>query len=236
MGAAGSIERHPSSKDGPHHHNHNGPFKPADIHQKIERKAHCKNHRRHGWASGLLNNDLVGKLASWGAEPGIVLANKSAHRVSYWVAQEDKKNTSIARHQQRQVVASINLHLNVGGDRMTGAAECLSRDTTKTTSTEPSLTPSSSSSSPISSSPPSSVDFDEKGVNFLTRDHRLGPMGNTQTTEIAFPADCAEMRVYAFFELDGRWRLYTNEVYSIQLFRKVFTITSEDDKVAPYIA
>ena len=155
--------------------------------------------------------------ARLGTEPRIVLANRSAYRVSYWVAQEDKKKRTTARHQQQQqIVTSINQHLNVGHP---GTASGLSSEAKRTTTSKES---------------PAAVEADE-AVYFLTRDHRMGPMGNTQATKIPFPVDCQDMRVYAFFELDGRWRLYEDKVYSIGLFKKVFNHTSFDGNITPHI-
>ena len=78
------------------------------------------------------------------------------------------------------------------------------------------------------------IDIDSD-VYFLTRDHRMGAAGQTQPTKIAFPIDCRGMRVYAFFEVNGLWRIYKEKVYSIGLFKKVFTFTSFDVNIAPHV-
>lgn len=223
MGLAGSKGLHHSEIGSLHP---NGRRDPPFCHQSNGRMVSCKHHRRLSAGSGVLKNVLVGKPRSWGTEPRIVLANKSSFRVSYWVAQEDKNKTpdNSARH-QRQVVTSINQHLNVLGGQTTSAASGLQRDPMETTTT------ATTGESP--SSPP--ADLDEDAVYFLTRDHRMGPMGNTQATKVAFPVDCQDMRVYAFFEVDGRWRLYEDKVYSIGLFKKVFTLTSINSNITPHI-
>lgn len=77
-------------------------------------------------------------------------------------------------------------------------------------------------------------DGEEKGVYFLTRDHRMDPRGRTQATKIPFPVRCQKMRVWAFFEEDGRWHCFQDRKVSIGLFKKVFTITALDADIAPY--
>lgn len=148
--------------------------------------------------------------ACWGKEqqPGLFLGNNSGYRISYWVTQEDKKRNKA--HEER-IATSMGLHLNLGsmvtGGGLRGGVK---REKEKLIETE------------------------EGGVYFLMRDHRMGPRGETQPTQVPFPADCREVRVYGFFEEDGDWRPYKDKVYSIGRGKKSFTLNALDSNIAPY--
>lgn len=141
----------------------------------------------------------------WKAEPRVILANRSAYSVSYWVVQEDKKRTT---EHVESIVSSIGLHLNVGntGGNLAGDLERTTEDTTQTGSV----------------------------VYFLMRDHRMCPGGRTQPTQVPFPMDCHDVRVYGFFEENGQWRRFKDKVYSIAREKKDFHITALTSNIIPY--
>lgn len=143
--------------------------------------------------------------SSWGTEPRLILGNSSGYRVSYWVLQEDKKRTMA--HEQR-IASSVGLHLNLantGG----GLSGDLKKEKEQTIETE-------------------------VGDFFLMRDYRMGPNGSTQPTQVPFPANCKQVRVYGFFEEDGQWQRYKDKVYSIGRGKKSFTLNALDSNIAPY--
>lgn len=74
---------------------------------------------------------------------------------------------------------------------------------------------------------------EEDEVYYLTRDHRMGRKGSTQPTQVPFPADCQHMRVYGFFEKDGEWQCFKDQVYSIALINKNFRITASTSHDTP---
>lgn len=143
--------------------------------------------------------------AFWSPEPRVLLANRSDYSVSYWVVQEDKKRTT---EHLESIVSSIGMHLNVGnqGGSLAGDVERTKEETTHT----------------------------EEGVYFLMRDHRMGPNGSTQPTQVPFPADCEDVRVYGFFEENGQWQRFKDKVYSIARDKKDFYITALTSNIVPY--
>lgn len=142
-------------------------------------------------------------------EPRISLGNQSAYSVSYWVFEDsNRKRTKASR---KRLVRSMGLQLNGGNPAERTATGGTNKEKEDI------------------------VDQDDGSVYFLTRDHRMGPMGGTQATKVPFPVGCQEMRVCAFFEVDGQWQLFHNKVYSIGLFRKIFNFTALDVHMAPRI-
>lgn len=121
-----------------------------------------------------------------GVVPRIVMSNQSSFRVSYWVVREDKKRI---RAHRRHVFNSMGLQFTAGlngGGAWVGVGRS------------------------------AGVDVDtEETKEYLMIDHRLGPMGCTPDTEVSFPVGCRELRVLAFFEMDGTWHRYKDKVYSI---------------------
>lgn len=141
----------------------------------------------------------------WSPEPRVVLANRSDYSVSYWVVQEDKKRTT---EHLESIVSSIGLHLNVGntGGSLAGDLERTTEDTAHT----------------------------ENVAYFLMRDHRMCPGGRTQPTQVPFPMDCQDVRVYGFFQENGQWRRFKDKVYSIAREKKDFHITALTSNIIPY--
>lgn len=150
---------------------------------------------------------VMAPASYWGTGPCLFLGNSSGYRVSYWVIQEDKRRTSA--HQER-IASSVGLHLNLGhtGGKLSGA---LRRGREENIETE------------------------AVGVYFLLRDHRMGPNGSCQPTQVPFPANCEQVRVYGFFEEeDGQWQRYKDKVYSIGRGNRSFTLNALDSNIAPY--
>eukprot|EP00904_Undaria_pinnatifida_P003191 jgi/Undpi1/12873/HiC_scaffold_7.g02540.m1 len=139
------------------------------------------------------------------SEPRIVLSNRSKYTVSYWVVQEDKKRTT---SHLKSIVSNIGLHLNAGnaGASVTGDLE-RNREETK---------------------------HIEVGVYYLMKDYRMGPEGTTATTQVPFPADCEDVRVYGFFDDGGEWRAFKDKLYSISRRNKIFELTASTPNITPY--
>lgn len=102
------------------------------------------------------------------------------------------------------IVSSIGVHLNI--EKPAGDVERTREETART----------------------------EEGVYVLMRDHRMGPRGTTQPTQVPFPARCHEVRVYGFFEVNGQWRRFKDKVYSIARKKKDFHITALTSNIVPY--
>lgn len=151
-------------------------------------------------------------------EPRVILGNQSGYRVSFWVFEEDKKRSRTKASRDR-LVTSMALQLNAGGNN--GETPPVAADV-----------PGGAKETPVDAE-----EEEEEEVYFLTRDHRMEPKGHTQATKIPFPVDCQAMRVCAFFKREGmqQWRLFHEKVYSIGLFKKVFTFIASDVHIAPCI-
>lgn len=145
-------------------------------------------------------------------EPRVVLGNHSAYRISYWVVKHDPKHMRTKEAHDR-FVGSMSAHLNGGNP-----CECSPPAVSDELLQEPSDT------------------REQEEAYFLTRDHRMEPRGGTQVTKVPFPADCRKMQVYAFFRGENQWRLFHDKVYSIWLFRKVFTFIAADADMSPCIS
>lgn len=150
-------------------------------------------------------------------EPRVILDNKSSYRVSYWVVEEDKnKNKKITIENREQhaerLVGSMRRYLNASNNAR-GVWSLKQEEDGEDDDEE---------------------EEGEKGVYFLTRDHRMEPRGGTQATKVPFPVRCREMRVCSFFQEDGQWHRFQDKEVSIGLFKKVFTVTALDADIAPY--
>lgn len=143
-------------------------------------------------------------------EPRIVLGNRSGYPISYWVVEEEEKRKWTKENQDR-FIGSMETHLNGGK-----ACEC--------------------PAPAVDEARQETMDRGDKGAYFLTRDHRMEPMGGTQATKVPFPVGCRKLRVCAFFRGDDRWHLFQDKVYSIGLFRKAFTFTASDADITPCIS
>lgn len=138
-------------------------------------------------------------------EPRITLDNRSSYRVSYWVAKDDKTR---ATAQHILIVRAMGLEATLGNGGETASSNG-SRETEGT------------------------CDMEED-ANILLRNHRIQAGAETQTKEVVFPKDCQDLRVYGFFEEEGKWILFKDKVYSIGWFRKVFTLSALDTCISPY--
>lgn len=150
---------------------------------------------------------VMAPTSHWRTEPRLFLGNNSGYRVSYWVIQEDKQRTSA--HQER-IASSVSLHLNLGhtGGSLSGDVKRGKEET---------------------------IETEAMGVYFLMRDHRMGPNGSSQPTQVPFPANCEQVRVYGFFEEeDGQWQRYKDKVYSIGRGKRSFILNALDSNIAPY--
>lgn len=155
-------------------------------------------------------------------EPRVILDNKSSYRVSYWVLEEDKDVTvSKNKANPEQLVGSMRRYLNASNNVRGRGRREREQQTVGGARGE--------------GDEEEDEEDEEKGVYFLTRDHRMEPRGRTQATKVAFPAGCEKMRVCGFFEgADGQWHQFQDKEISIGLFRKVFTVTGADADIAPY--
>lgn len=146
-------------------------------------------------------------MTPWDREPRVVLANKSSYCVSYSVAQQDKKKTTL---HQETIAKSVGLHLNASLTDAASLGGDMERKREETTHTE------------------------EVEKYYLMRDHRMEPEGRSKSTQVAFPAKCEEVLVLAFFKDGEDWLPFKNKVYSISRKDKIFKLTALDPNITPY--